>query len=303
MGSVSSGRASEPTASPAAAASRATTTYSARSTAAIRPGVPPTALSSPTRRIWSAIRPPTSTATLASASRTSSQPPVSRALRWFLTSLAARRGSPARTAGAGERVRCKRARRRVFGRVVRLGERRGCGRVGQLQVHDVGRGSRACGARLRMSALLSQTRPAGTQWARQVTSGYGAAAAVTATPATRNAPAPGDRITGADAERVGESGFDHHSAAAQPAALGELGLVDRGRCGVAALVPGGARVSGRVPGAWPRRPGTVRCGRRRLGCRPAPSGRRGRRAGAPWLGSRAATSATTSGPAVASRVL
>ena len=38
--------------------------YSASSTAATRPGVPPTALSSPTRRVCSAIRPPTSTATL-----------------------------------------------------------------------------------------------------------------------------------------------------------------------------------------------------------------------------------------------
>ena len=88
VGSVSSGMASQPTASPAPAASRATRTYSARSTAATRLGVPPTALSSPTRRIWSAIRPPTRTATLARASRTSSQPPVSRARRWFLTRVA-----------------------------------------------------------------------------------------------------------------------------------------------------------------------------------------------------------------------
>ena len=77
-GSVSKGAASHPAASPAAAATRATTTYSASSTAATRLGVPPTALSSPTRRVWSAIRPPTSTATLATASRPSSQAPISR---------------------------------------------------------------------------------------------------------------------------------------------------------------------------------------------------------------------------------
>ena len=72
-GSASRGAASHPTASPAAAATRARTTYSASSTTATRRGVPPTALSSPTRRVWSAIRPPTSTATLAAASR-SEQP-------------------------------------------------------------------------------------------------------------------------------------------------------------------------------------------------------------------------------------
>ena len=85
LGSVSSGAASHPSANPAAAASRATTTYSARSTAATRPGVPPTALSSPTRRIWSAIRPPTRTATLATARTASSHAPVSNARRWFST--------------------------------------------------------------------------------------------------------------------------------------------------------------------------------------------------------------------------
>jgi hypothetical protein len=88
LGSMSSGAASRPTASPAAAARSATTRYSARSTAATRRGVPPTALSSPTRRISSAMRPPTRTATLATASRPSSQPPVIRAFCWFLTRLA-----------------------------------------------------------------------------------------------------------------------------------------------------------------------------------------------------------------------
>src|SRR5918992_4204325 len=52
-----------------------------------------------------------------------------------------------------------------------------------------------------------------------------------------------DPIAGADAERVGEGGLDHHAALAQPAALGQLGLVDGGRCGVAALYPGVQRVA------------------------------------------------------------
>ena len=57
--------------------------------AATRPGVLPTALSSPTRRLSTAIRLPTSTATLATASRPSSQLPISRTLCSFLTRLAA----------------------------------------------------------------------------------------------------------------------------------------------------------------------------------------------------------------------
>ena len=47
----------------------------------------------------------------------------------------------------------------------------------------------------------------------------------------------GDLVPYAELERVGEAGLDDHSAVAYPAALGQLGLVDRGRCGVAALCP------------------------------------------------------------------
>ena len=86
-GSVSRGAASHPAASPAAAASRARTRYSASSTTATRRGVPPTALSRPTRRVWSAIRPPTSTAMLATASRPSSRLPIWRTRRWSATTL------------------------------------------------------------------------------------------------------------------------------------------------------------------------------------------------------------------------
>ena len=131
-GSVSSGAASHPTASPAAAASRATTTYSASSTAATRPGVPPTALSSPTRRVWSAIRPPTRTATLATASRPSSRLPISRTRRWscdqlvvLVADLLPRLQDWCGPGSSGDAV---------------VDERRRVGRVGQLQVHDVGEG-------------------------------------------------------------------------------------------------------------------------------------------------------------------
>jgi len=44
----------------------------------ISPGVPPTALSSPIRRVRSAIRPPASTATLAMASRAARNAPGER---------------------------------------------------------------------------------------------------------------------------------------------------------------------------------------------------------------------------------
>ena len=43
----------------------------------------------------------------------------------------------------------------------------------------------------------------------------------------------GDRITDAHVERVGEGGLDHHAAVADPAALDQLGLVDRRGRGVA----------------------------------------------------------------------
>jgi hypothetical protein len=43
----------------------------------------------------------------------------------------------------------------------------------------------------------------------------------------------GDRITHAHTEHVGEGGLDHHAAVADPAALDQLGLVDRRGRGVA----------------------------------------------------------------------
>ena len=77
-GLVISGAASQPAVSPAAAAASARIRFSASSTVATSPGVAPTALSSPTRRVRSAIRPPASTATLATASRQASQAPGDR---------------------------------------------------------------------------------------------------------------------------------------------------------------------------------------------------------------------------------
>src|SRR5665213_347045 len=73
-----SGAVSQPTISPRAAAHRPTSACSSSSTTATIRGVPPTALSKPTRRVCSAIRPPTRTATLAIAKRASSQLPVER---------------------------------------------------------------------------------------------------------------------------------------------------------------------------------------------------------------------------------
>ncbi len=85
-GLVISGAASHPASSPAAAAASATSRFSARSTAATTLGVLPTALSSPTRRVCSAIRPPASTATLATASTPVSQAPTARTACWSCTS-------------------------------------------------------------------------------------------------------------------------------------------------------------------------------------------------------------------------
>ena len=176
LGSVRSGAASHPMAIPPAAARRATTTYSARSTEATRLRVAPTALRSPTRRIWSAIRLPTRTARLATASRPSSQPPVSSARRWFSTRLAlcSLISCQEVPTGAGGWLR------------VRFDESRGCGRVGQLQVQGVRER-----ASLRVEA--PDIRPGEPDQAggdagppMQDTSGYGSEAAVTATPTTWN---------------------------------------------------------------------------------------------------------------------
>ena len=72
------GATSCPTSSPIPAAHRPTSTCSNRSTTATNRGVPPTAFGRPTRRVCSAMRPPTSTVTLATARRASSQLPVRR---------------------------------------------------------------------------------------------------------------------------------------------------------------------------------------------------------------------------------
>ena len=95
-GLVSSGAVSHPAISPAAPAISARTRFSARNVAAIRPGVPPAALSSPTRRVFSASRPPTRTATLASASRQRSAAPGTRTACSSLTS------SPSAAAMSGQ---------------------------------------------------------------------------------------------------------------------------------------------------------------------------------------------------------
>ncbi|GAB3966485.1 hypothetical protein GCM10029978_031760 [Actinoallomurus acanthiterrae] len=81
LGRAIAGAAAQPATSPTAAAATATSRCSASRTNATSRGVAPAAFNSPTRRVWSARRPPTRTATHATASRASAQVPVSRA--WF----------------------------------------------------------------------------------------------------------------------------------------------------------------------------------------------------------------------------
>ena len=203
VGSVSSGAPSHPTASPATAASRATTMYSARSTAAIKLGVPPTALSSPTRRIWSAIRPPTSTATLERASSTSSQPPVSRALRWFRTRVEVASSISCQDCRSGGAASESSVPGGAFSGGLCASTKAGAAAGSASFRYRTYASDSSCGARLRASAWLTQTSPAGMQKARQDTSGYGAAAAVTASPATRNDRRP--RVIGSPAPIPNES--------------------------------------------------------------------------------------------------
>ncbi len=75
---VSTGAISWPTVTPTAVAASASRRFSASSTTATNIGVAPTALSSPTRRVCSAIRLPTTTAMLAIASSASSVLTISR---------------------------------------------------------------------------------------------------------------------------------------------------------------------------------------------------------------------------------
>ena len=74
-GLVISGAASRPMASPAMAAASARIRFSAISASVTMPGVAPTALSRPTRRMRSDIRPPASTARVPMASSVASQAP------------------------------------------------------------------------------------------------------------------------------------------------------------------------------------------------------------------------------------
>ena len=246
--------------------------YSASSTTATRRGVPPTALSSPTRRVWSAIRPPTRTATPATASNPSSQLPVRRTLRRVLDHFVV----PVADVLPRLQGWCGPARREAI-----VDERRRVGRVGQLQVHDVGetflRGGETAGVRLgepdqagldrvhgrlgidgrlfpwratiqRSMSLEGQAEAHIRIWPRGGGDRHahnleGAAVHHTtvrllaANPKPTDTGPQGDLVPYAEFERVGEAGLDDHSAVAYPAALGQLGLVDGGRCGVAALCP------------------------------------------------------------------
>ncbi|MCQ0007501.1 hypothetical protein LUX73_24390 [Actinomadura madurae] len=80
------GAASPAIARPSASASSAKTRYSASRTAAMRPGVAPTALSSPTLRACLAARPAASVATPPTARKLSSQLPMTR-IGWLFRSM------------------------------------------------------------------------------------------------------------------------------------------------------------------------------------------------------------------------
>ena len=248
--------------------------YSASSTAATRPGVPPTALSSPTRRIWSAIRPPTSTTMLASASRPSSQLPVSSA-RCSLSHevVRSRRGAPATTGGsaAGPSIGPGPA---SWGALCASAKDDADGRVGELQVDHVdgvsaADASRLASARRGPGEAGVHARSHLAAAVRAVTaSGYGSMAAVTARPTIRTAwPFERDPVSDAEAERVGEAAFDHHAAVAHPGPVGDLRLVDRCRLTGA---PSTSTVA-RSPCAARRQcaAGTDRCGRPRRARVPA----------------------------------
>ena len=138
--------------------------------------------------------------------------------------------------------------------MVCVDERLGLIRVGQLQVHHVGQGLwiRGEAPHIRLGepdqpGIVQQPR---RQFGAGQIVGNGAAHATNGNNAgrprirrhgggDRNAddlerPAvQGDRITDTHIERVGEGGFDHHAAIADPAALDQLGLVDRRGRGVA----------------------------------------------------------------------
>ncbi len=92
------GASNHPRPSPTAAPTNANVRYSSRSTPATSRGVAPTAFKRPTRRVRSARRPPTITAKLATASRSSNALPIKRprwngTVAWLSTSLTRCHGS------------------------------------------------------------------------------------------------------------------------------------------------------------------------------------------------------------------
>jgi hypothetical protein len=82
-GSANEGAISQPASTPTAAPASASVMFSESRTSATSLGVAPTAFSSPTRRVCSAIRPPTTTAMLAIASSARSQLPT-RSAFWSI---------------------------------------------------------------------------------------------------------------------------------------------------------------------------------------------------------------------------
>ena len=210
----------------ATAATRARIRFSASRTAATRPGVPPAALSRPTRWVCSAIRPPVSTATVATASSPSSQLPGLQHALLVGHQQAVR--VPDGLPGDHER----RGGRQPPVLRIGAGQRRSPGRVGQPQVQHVGPaaagGQRAGAGRGHPGQPGAGSSRASSCSPPQHMLGNGGRAAVTAVPATVNRrAAQGDDVPRPDAERRGQRALQHHRAGPHPGAGGHQRLVDR----------------------------------------------------------------------------
>ena len=250
--------------------------------------MPPTALSRPTRRNWSAIRPPTSI-DQARYGQQAQQPAAHQQ-----DGLFARVSAPVLPADGlpRDQVRVADVAAGVAARGVPVGERLGPGRVGELEVRA---GSRAAARTWPGSARPPRSPRSARDWAtaalpsRNPMPEVGQGAAVTAIPATRNGRP--FRVTRSPAWMPSASAKLRSTTTppvAHPAALGQLRLIDRGggqgaafgehRVGMAVLRaargthwewPAAARLT---PGARASRVTSLRADRSAAG--PVRSGRR-----------------------------
>ena len=250
------------------AAATASTRFSASSTSATRPGVPPTALSSPVRLVCSVIRPPASTATLAMCEQAREQGAGRQYLLLVLDEQAV---------GGGDllpRDDLRRDRGRIVVHRVPGRERPRRRGVLELQVQQVG-GRLAAAERpderrgvslgdpghagaavdlLRVQREAALAADVAQVRVRRLGRGHGDARH------GKRASVHRDPVADADAERVGECALEHDPARPHPAAGRRPRLVYRRRL----LRPDPRRTpapSGHGRGSPRPRPGTVRCAR------------------------------------------